>query len=381
MRKRTLVFVVMFLLLQLAACGGTRGDGLPLVYSHSMELSYAAGFSVDYYEGGYVLATVDGCGRFLLVPQGEEVPGDMPKDVAVLHRPVSNIYLAASAAMDMFVSIGALDQIRFSSLKQEAWHIREAKEAMAQGEILYAGKYAAPDYERILAEGCGLAIENTMVSHTPQVKEQLEGFGIPVLVDYSSYEKEPLGRMEWVRLYGVLTGEEEAAEAAFAAEQAAFEAVGEAAGREKGTQKGSTVAFFYITKDGAANVRRPSDYLPKMIEYAGGVYCFQDLEEGEKGASSVALQMEEFYAAAKEADYLVYNSAVDGELTSVEDLLGKSPLLRNCKAVREGNVFCTTKDLYQSSMALGTIAHDFHEMLTGREENLTYLYRLQKAGE
>ena len=61
--------------------------------------------------------------------------------------------------MDMFVSIGALDRIRFSSLKQEAWHIQEAREAMARGEILYAGKYAAPDYERILAEGCGLAIE------------------------------------------------------------------------------------------------------------------------------------------------------------------------------------------------------------------------------
>ncbi len=377
--RRILVLAVLGLLLQLAACGGSQGEELPLVYSHSMELSYAKGFSVDYYEDGYEMAVIDGCGRFLLVPEGKGVPEGMPGDVAILQRPVDNIYLAASAAMDMFVSIGALDRIRFSSLKQEAWHIQEAREAMARGEILYAGKYAAPDYERILAEGCGLAIENTMVSHTPQVKEQLENFGIPVMVDYSSYEKEPLGRMEWVRLYGVLAGEEEAAKQAFEAERAVFEVVRKKSGPEEGTKR--KVAFFYVTKNGSVNVRLPSDYLPKMIALAGGTYVPERLGEEDAASSTMTMQMEEFYAAAKDADYLVYNSAVDGELASIEDLLDKNRLLGNCKAVEEGKVFCTTKDLYQSSMALGTITHDIHEMLAGREENLTYLYRLEKAEE
>ena len=157
--------------------------------------------------------------------------------------------------MDMFVSMDALEQIRFSGLKPEAWYIPDVRAAMERGEILYAGRYSSPDYERILSEGCGLAIENTMISHTPQVKEQLEHFGIPVLTDYSSYEKEPLGRTEWVRLYGLLTGKEEAAEKAFAAEQEAFEAVAQ----ERKT--GETVAFFYITNDGRVNVRKSTDYL------------------------------------------------------------------------------------------------------------------------
>ena len=61
----------------------------------------------------------------------------------------------------------------------------------------------------------------------------------------------------------------------------------------------------------------------------------------------------------------------------MEELLAKNRLLANCKAVQEGNVFCTTKNLYQSSMALGTITFDLHEMMAGKEENLTYLYRLE----
>lgn len=45
---------------------------------------------------------------------------------------------------------------------------------MEDGDIIYAGKYSAPDYEMILNENCGLAIENTMILHTPEVKEQME---------------------------------------------------------------------------------------------------------------------------------------------------------------------------------------------------------------
>ncbi|MCI8268390.1 MAG: ABC transporter substrate-binding protein [Lachnospiraceae bacterium] len=341
-----------------------------LVYSHSMDLHYAREFSVDYYEGGYALITLAGSEHYLLVPEALEVPEDLKEDVTVLEQPLKNLYLAASAAMDMFVALDALPWIRFSALKTEGWYIPEVREAMEAGAILYAGKYAAPDYERILAEDCRLAVENTMIYHTPQVKEQLERFGIPVLVDYSSYEKEPLGRMEWVRLYGLLTGRQAQAEAAFEAEKAVFEAV-------KGEDfTGKRVAFFYITSNGEIHVRRPSDYLPKMIELAGGCYFFQDPDEA-GGSSTMTMQWEEFYAAAKDADYLIYNSTVDGEMNSLDELLAKSGLLKNFKAVQEGNVFCTSRNLYQSTMSLGTITYDIHEMLAGREENLTYLYKLE----
>lgn len=343
-----------------------------LTYSHSMELDFAEEFSVDYYEGGYALITISDDGRFLVVPEGEEAPAELPEDIVLLQQPIDNIYLVASAVMDMFVALDALDSVRFSALKPEGWYVPEAVSAMEAGDILYAGKYSAPDYEQIISENCGLAIENTMIYHTPEVKEQLEKFGIPVLVDYSSYEVEPLGRTEWVKLYGLLAGKEEEAAEAFASEKEAFESISEEEKSEK------TVAFFYITTNGEANVRKSSDYLPKMIELAGGSYIFDHLGDKDDTASStVTMQMEEFYASAKDADYVIYNSTIDGELSSVEELLGKSSLLGNFKAVQEGNVFCTTKNLYQSSMELGTIISDIHKMLSGEEDSLTYIYKLE----
>lgn len=384
-KKRKKRFAAVLLMIAavclLTGCGGgeapetgemDRDISASLTYESSMELTYAEKFSVDYYTDDYALVTIPEDGRFLVVPEGKEAPEDLDDDITVLKKPLENIYLVASAVMDMFVSLDALDSVRFSALKTDSWYIEQAKAAMEAGDILYAGQYSAPDYERILAENCGLAIENTMIYHTPEVKEQLEKFGIPVMVDYSSYEPNPLGRTEWVKLYGLLTDKEEDAAEVFAQEAAAFESIREA------EKSGKTVAFFYITSNGEANVRKSSDYLPKMIEMAGGSYVFDHLGDEEDTASStISMQMEEFYAAAKDADYVIYNSTIDGELHSVEELLGKSPLLKNFRAVQEGNVFGTTKNLYQSSMELGTIISDIHKMMTGDEENLTYIYRLE----
>lgn len=384
-KKRKKRFAVVLLMIAavclLTGCGGgeapeageiDRDISASLTYESSMELTYAEKFSVDYYTDDYALVTIPEDGRFLVVPEGKEAPEDLDDDITVLKKPLENIYLVASAVMDMFVSLDALDSVRFSALKTDSWYIEEAKAAMEAEDILYAGQYSAPDYEKILAENCKLAIENTMIYHTPEVKEQLEKFGIPVMVDYSSYEQNPLGRTEWVKLYGLLTDKEEDAAEVFAQEAAAFESIREA------EKSGKTVAFFYITSNGEANVRKSSDYLPKMIEMAGGSYVFDHLGDEEDTASStISMQMEEFYAAAKDADYVIYNSTIDGELHSVEELLGKSPLLKNFRAVQEGNVFCTTKNLYQSSMELGTIISDIHKMMTGDEENLTYIYRLE----
>ena len=45
--------------------------------------------------------------------------------------------------------------------------------------------------------------------------EQLERLGIPVLVETSSYETLPMGRMEWIKLYAALLDKEDEAEALF----------------------------------------------------------------------------------------------------------------------------------------------------------------------
>ena len=219
-----------------------------------MELEYATEYAVDYYSDGYDLITISDGSRFLIVPEDKEIPEDLDEDIKAVQQPIDHIYLVASATMDMFRSIEALDMIRFTGTDQDGWYLPQIPQLMEQGDIIYAGKYNAPDYELILSEGCDFVIENMMIMHTPEVKEKLENFGIPVMADRASYEEHPLGRCEWVKLYGVLTDREEQAKAAFDEQAAELERV-LADEEQNKTQQAPAVAFFYLTSNGAVNVR------------------------------------------------------------------------------------------------------------------------------
>ena len=200
MKRRNFLKALPAAALALAGCGQTEtapANTASLVFDHSYPLDYAAQFSADCYEGGYVLVNIPDSGRFLVIPQDAAEVDDLPADVVPLRQPLDNIYLVSTSVMDLFVHLDALDCIALSGTKAEGWYVEEAKQAMQEGRIAYAGKYSAPDYERILASGCSLAIENTMILHDPAVKEQLEKFGVPVLIERSSYESGPLARMEW----------------------------------------------------------------------------------------------------------------------------------------------------------------------------------------
>ena len=355
----------------------------PLTYDHSMELSYAENFAVDYYEGGYKLLTTRLNGdRILIVPKHQQVPEDAealvspsaegkPGKLIVLQEPVKNLYLVASSVMDMFAQLDSMDAISMCGLKEEDWYIPAAKQAMKDGTLLYAGKYSQPDYELLLSQNCSMAIENSMIYHTPEVMEKLDEFGIPTLVEYSSYEEHPLGRVEWVRFFGALLDQEEKADQLFEKQKEALKRV------EAEESTGKTVAFFYITSNGLVQVRQSTDYIPKMIELAGGKYVFENLGDPDSRRSTVNLQLEDFYDGAQDADFLVYNTTIDRQVQTLEDLLKKCSLLKDFKAVKNHQVWCTTEDMYQQSMSAGNLIEDFHRMLTGDDKETRYLYRLK----
>ena len=215
MRRFLAGLLAALMVLSLCACGAADAPGKTdgqtaavswdeLVFDRTMPLRYAEQFSVEYAGDSYKRITINNDRVYLLVAEGAAVPDGVPTGVTVLQQPLDQIYLVAAAAMDYFDKLNAIDCITLSGKKQSDWYIQRAKDAMDSGALVYAGKYSEPDYELILSQGCDLAVENTMIYHSPAVLEQLERLGIPVLVETSSYETLPMGRMEWIKLYAAL---------------------------------------------------------------------------------------------------------------------------------------------------------------------------------
>ena len=330
-----------------------------LVFDHACPLDYATQFTVDCYEGGYTMLTIaETDARFLVVPEDAAEVDGLPADVTVLRQPVENIYLVSTSVMDLLLHLDALDSVAFSGTKAEGWYLPAVQQAMEEGKIAYAGKYSAPDYEQILAAGCRLAIENTMILHTPEVKEQLEHFGIPVLVERSSYESGPLARMEWIKFYGILLGKEELA-------QQVFDRQAERIAPLLDQQStGKSCAFFSISANNLANVRKGGDYVARMIEMAGADYVFADLTDSGNSLSTMNLPLEDFYAGARDADFLIYNSTIEGVVSTTDELVAKCSLLADFKAVQNGHVWCVAQSFFQQSMELADFILELHRLFT-----------------
>lgn len=355
--------------LQHSAVRGSAPDFSSLKKTGTLNLLYAKEFTADFY-GEYTLLSVNKGGSFLLVPQNASVPENLPVRTVILQKPLNKTYLVSSSAMDYIVKINALDSLRFSALKEKDWLIKEAASRMKTKSLLYAGKYNTPDYELLLSGNCNLAIENTMIYHNPGVKEKLEESGIPVLVEKSGYELNPLGKLEWIKFYGLLFDRPAEADSFFtsAIEKLPLLALAD-------TQK--TTAFFFVTSNGSVVIRENGDYISSMIKLAGGKYIPESTQKQKQAASTVTVQFEDFYRRAVNADILIYNGMIDKGLSKKADLLKKNPLFADFKAYKSSDIYTVDKRLFQFSTGTADFIQDVNKILSGSTQNLVFLTKIK----
>ena len=368
--------MLFFCLFFLASCGKKEEKtenwaGLQLTFTE--ENQYAEEFVIEQYEGGFRRITIKGT-DYLVVPNGKEIPEQLPKDVTVIRQPAEKIYMASSSAMSFFQELGSLSRVGYTSTGAGDWSDTEIAGLVRDDTITFVGKYNAPDYEWLLQEGCGLIVENTMILHDPGTKEKLEQLGFPVMIERSSYEKHPMGRMEWIRVYGCILGMEEKAEHWFQEKNSAYQ---DLIGKKKGREQ--RVAYFSFSPNGYVNIQAPSGYMAEMIRIAGGTYAFTaaDLGVDPEDSSSLHLSTEQFYAVAKDADILIYNGAIYGAYESITAMVKEKPLMKEFSAVKSGKVYYTKDNLFQKPTGVTELLEELTRILSEEEgKDMKYLIRM-----
>ena len=85
--------------------------------------------------------------------------------------------------------------------------------------------------------------------------------------------------------------------------------------------------------------------------------------------------------AARDADIIIYNSSIDEDIEDTRQLLDKCPLLEDFKAVREGNVWCSGKNMFQQPAGICDMIVEMNKVITGckDDEGMQYLHRVEKV--
>lgn len=157
--------------------------------------------------------------------------------------------------------------------------------------------------------------------------ENLQQNGLKILYNGDWTEQHPLGRAEWIQLFGVLFGLEKKADNVFKTiEKEYIEAVNLA---KKATSK-PTILSGAIYQD-QWYLPQGKSWAAQFLENANGNYLWQNTE----GTGSLSLSFETVLEKAQNADFWIG----PGQFTSFEQLEKANPNYKYFKAVQNKNVY------------------------------------------
>lgn len=361
MVRRMIIFgTVILIALSFISCmqETKTGDlsGVMLVPEREEELKYAERFTLTRYQGGYSMFQIPGIDpdrHYLIVPEGKAVPENLPENTVVLQQPVTKICFASGSLASLAEALGAVDRITTVAIRKENWILDSIAERMESGEILYSGSYKTPDFEMLLDQGIQLEIDSTMLVSYPDIMEKYDELGIPYFIEDSAKESHPLGRMEWIRLLGAILGMDDEAERFFEEQAARVEAL------ENFSDTQKTAALFYIGEK-AVYVRNAGDYVPKMLDLAGGENICSELNPEQGGNQK--MDFEEFYILCKDADYLFW-VVMSCPYTTIEELIAYNELFADFKAVKNGCVYTSRRGFAQCTAGIADAIMEMNSVL------------------
>lgn len=322
---------------------------------------------------------------WLLLPEGVDKVSGAPAGVNIMtFRDRQNIMVSSASTMALINAMDALSKVPMTTA-DTTWRIQEIKDAIDKGTVKEVGKYSKPDYEQIIAIGAEkhvtFAVFSTMLDSVPDVYDQLtKTCNLRIMRDQSSYESHPLGRTEWIKIYGEIFGMRDKSDAVFNGQVKILNETTSKINVPDAERK--TVLIFYTTstKD-TFYVRNAADYVTELVNLGGGK---QVAEIGPGKSGNTKMTQESFIQECSQADYVLYNWTSGASGVKDESLQGLidarlGDWFKDFKAYKEGNVWRTSNDFYQKMDKMGEMVADIYKMLYGENvsDTLTYVNRLK----
>lgn len=291
---------------------------------------------------------------YTLVPRGVAQPDVARERTSTIPTPVRRLISLSTPNIPFLRDIGVLETL-VGVDKGEYVYDAQVRRAIATGEIGTVGTGASLDLERVLELRPDLVLVSALGPDDPTVA-RLRGADIPVIVVADWRETTPLGRAEWIRLFGALYQEDRRAQELFQDRANRYDEIRERVSTEIGPDRRPTV-FTNGPWQGQWPVPAGDSYMAQLFADAGARYLWAETE----GTGSVFLDLEAVIARAIEADYWVN---LNYDWTSRADARRTDPRLSAFSAYRKNNMFHPIKRTRDGVAG----ANDFWESGVGRPD-------------
>lgn len=204
---------------------------------------------------------------YLLVDKTKEIPASCPGGV-VVRVPLEKSAVFTTVHCSLIEELGAVNSI--SGICELEYITNPNIISLTQsGKIVDFGSSMSPDIEKIITvspDAILLSPFNNSGGHGG-----LEKLGIPIVECADYMESDPLGRAEWIKLYGMLFGKESEADSIFSKVTETYTQIEKEAQQETGSHPS---LLYGLDNGGSWFIPGGKSYMAKMFASAGANYIF-----------------------------------------------------------------------------------------------------------
>ncbi len=328
-----------------------------------LPVTYAQGFRLLRGEG-YIRAdiinpwdTTSLLHSYILVPRDAELPTKLPQGT-LLRTPLTRSLVFASVHCSLLQELGCLDAIG-GICDSEYIYIEELQRRLREGNLIDAGNSMSPNVEQIIALHPDAILLSTYENNN---YARLEKRGIPIIECADYLENTPLGRAEWMRLFGLLYGCSHKADSLFRAIEADYNATLQ---RTQTTPHRPTVISERRTGS-VWYIPGGKSYMATLFAHAGATYPWSN----DNNTGSIPLSFEAVFEQAQKADFWLIKYHADKDLTYSDLACEYAPYTRFSAFEQQKIYGCNTQKIryyeqtpFHPERLLSNMAAIFHPEL------------------
>ena len=263
---------------------------------------------------------------YALVHKEDKV--EVPSGMTIIEVPVKSLAALSTTNIGMLAALEELDCIKGTT---DATYIANAKvlRGIRSGKIASFTDEGSIRPEKLMSKKIGLIVYSGFGKDFTNA-DKLEKLGVICMANYEWREEHPLGKAEWIKVFGYLTDQPEKSFAYFDQVEKSYNetrtAILQTGKEHPSVLAGSVIGGIWYAPAGES-------YIARILEDAGADYLYKN----EKGTGSCEKTFEKVYRDQQNADFWINPDAV-----SLQDLIKKQEKYGLFSPVKKGHVYCYT---------------------------------------
>jgi len=323
-----LIIIVAFLL---AACSGNSRSVTDNGIAGDSKMKHARRFTIERHNDYSVLTITDPWQgakeihqEYILAERGKILPQTI--DTSKLIRvPLKRIIAMSTTYLPMITALGersSLAGISGSSLLYDTSIINAVK----KGVISDVGYDDNLDKEQIIKIGPDLVMVYGVGGESSALVNKLKDLGFKVMYNADYLEEDPLGKAEWLKVFGALFCRERMADSIFSSIERSYDSVKTYVSTNS---KNRPEVMLGLPWKDTWYISPGNSYISNLIDDAGGEYLWK----GSSSETAMPYSLESVWMKALNAEYWLNISTVRSrnEILAVDPRLGELPPFRSGK--------------------------------------------------